>query len=493
MNRLTAILLAFVAPAAAAQSAPVAPTPSCAAELEWISDYAARNYAGFDVKVIDATRPAYESLLGELRPAAASVAVTAECDAILARWREFFQDGHLSFGRRSTADAAGSSANESPDAIRARFADWESTELTEKQARATLDSLGASREPLEGVWESVTGAYRVAVLRDRGADRDFTMTILRADSVWWVPGQMKATFTHAPSGGYDVRFYMLDHSERQWKGEVRRNMLLLDQGSTWLRVWPDAPDDVSRDEYLASQNTRFAARELAPGTVLVHIPTFGNPRGMDSLFAAEGDRIRGADRLIIDVRGNGGGSDFNYRELIPLIYTHPFTIVSSRALATEENILAQERLAADTTFPEAQRAQLARLAAQMRTAKGGWLDFPDRVHREPRVLEKPRRIAVLTDRGCASSCEQFLLAARKSRKVTVYGDRTAGILDFGNVRSAHMPEGTLVLNHPVTRSKRVPHAAIDNVGIQPHVRIPSDELVPIDWVLRRMEAGDDGR
>jgi hypothetical protein len=52
------------------------------------------------------------------------------------------------------------------------------------------------------------------------------------------------------------------------------------------------------------------------------------------------------------------------------------------------------------------------------------------------------------------SCEQFLLMAQQSRKVTIYGEPTAGILDFGNVRSATMPGGTLRLFYPTTRSKR---------------------------------------
>jgi hypothetical protein len=69
--------------------------------------------------------------------------------------------------------------------------------------------------------------------------------------------------------------------------------------------------------------------------------------------------------------------------------------------------------------------------------------------------------------------------------VTIFGTPTAGILDFGNVRRGDMPGGTLYLNYPTTRSKRLPDAPVDGVGIQPHVVIPADEPDAVGWVLRR--------
>lgn len=486
-------VLSLPVPTSAQPSSP-SPRPGCAAEFAWITEYASRNYAGFDVKVNEHTRAAYDALLAELRPAAEDARTVADCDAVLARWRTFFQDGHLTFGRRRAPGAgSASAAPESPEQIRARFADRERVELTEEGARERIAAPGASRSALEGIWESSDGAYRVAVLRDPRPGRTYTMSILRADSVWWTPGQVKAVFTGAEAEVHHLRFFMRDHSEQRWTGRVERNVLVLDQGSPWFRVWPAAPGDVTREAHQAGQNRSFAVRDLSPGTILVQIPTFNDPRGIDSLFAAEGERIRGAERLVVDVRGNGGGSDFNFRHLLPLVYTRPIHTVSIEALATEENIRANETLAADTTWPEAQRQRMREFIARLETARGSWYVFPDNTHEEPAVLERPRRVDVLLDRGCASSCEQFLLAARQSGKVALYGDRSAGIIDFGNVRSARMPEGTLVLNHPTTRSKRLPHDPIDGVGIRPDFPVPAGELFPIEWVLHHPGRQPDAR
>jgi hypothetical protein len=483
-HMILALAPLFTAGVLEAQSAPVE-AAGCAAEIDWISDYAARNYAGFDVKVNDETRSAYEALLTELRGEAAAATTSSQCDELLLRWRTFFQDGHVSFGRRGSTGGH----QESADQIRARFAEWERTDLTEEQARARLAVAGKRRHELEGIWESLDGRYRVALLHDMRDDREFSMTILNADSVWWMPGQTKGTLRRNSDSTYALRFYMLDHSERNWTARVHHNVLLIDQGTPWIRVWPAEPTDVPRAALLANRNSAFAARELTPGTVLVQVPSFGMPRSIDSLFETQGDLIRSARQLIVDLRGNGGGSDFNYRHFLPLIYTDPIAIVSVQALATPENIAAHERLTADTSFPLAQREQMRRTIEQMRAANGGWHSYEDGVHEEAEVLPHPQRVAILVDAGCASSCEQFLLAAKQSRKVTIYGDRSAGILDYGNVREGMMPSGNLILRYPTTRSRRVPHAAIDNVGIQPHVRIPAWEPFPIEWVLREISDG----
>jgi hypothetical protein len=143
----------------------------CAAEFAWVTDFAARNYAGFETKTAGDERSRYDALLGELSPLAAAVSDPAECGAVLARWLAFFDDGHLSIGRRSAGASAAPDAPPGDDEIRARFADWPTRPLSEQQARSRLDALGASRHPIEGIWESADGSYRGVVLRDESARR----------------------------------------------------------------------------------------------------------------------------------------------------------------------------------------------------------------------------------------------------------------------------------------------------------------------------------
>jgi hypothetical protein len=48
-----------------------------------------------------------------------------------------------------------------------------------------------------------------------------------------------------------------------------------------------------------------------------------------------------------------------------------------------------------------------------------------------------------------------------------------------------MPGRTLRLSYPTTRSKRLPHAPVDGVGVLPDVHLPADESDPLAWVFRQ--------
>jgi Peptidase family S41 len=537
----------------------------CGRELAWATAYAARNYAGYADKVTSATRFAYNALLDSLGIAAEGAPNDAACDAVLVRWIAFFRDRHLSTARHAdatamaagTSDVAAAGADmPSADAVRARFAAWPRVALDEATARARLAALGPDRAPVEGIWESPP--YVVAVVRDallapagpdaprrvqRGRSRtipsSFTMVVLRADSIWWIPGQVKAHLTTGltaviptttaaiPStsgvaisagiagvtrGAYRAEFYVRNHTAEKDTVRVEGDALLLATPrrgrSLWVRRWPTRPGrdgEEDRAAVAAETLSTFAVRELAPGTMLVRVPTFGDTRAMDSLVAAEGDRIRGADRLIIDVRGNGGGSDYNYRAFRPLLYTQPVREVNASVLATDDNLRAWRALLGDPGLSDAQRTEVRAFLdtlQQDRTraraaGRGDWVDQPDETRTETAALLRPQRIAVLIDRRCASSCEQFLLEARQSRKTVLYGETSAGVLDYANVRQAaaadtsaaarSVPGSTLVLQYPTTRSKRLPADPVDNVGIAPAVSVPPDVVLRIAWVRRQLE------
>ena len=81
-------------------------------------------------------------------------------------------------------------------------------------------------------------------------------------------------------------------------------------------------------------------------------------------------------------------------------------------------------------------------------------------------------MAVLQNRGCASTTEQFLLLARQSQKTTLFGEKTAGVLDYANIQFMPLPCHQLSLGWATSRSHRLDRGeGIDNVGIAPQVRL----------------------
>jgi len=85
---------------------------------------------------------------------------------------------------------------------------------------------------------------------------------------------------------------------------------------------------------------------------------------------------------------------------------------------------------------------------------------------------RPSRVAVLFDRGCGSSCEEFLLAVRQSFDVKLVGRPSHGSLDYSNLRPHELPSHERILWYATSRSDRLPDFPVDLMGIQPDIFLP---------------------
>jgi hypothetical protein len=456
------------------------PPCDCAAAFDSVVAEVQRNYSGYRDKVTAQTRAEHEKLIAETRKLTLNANTSVDCQRVLSHYIAFFRDGHLRVSV-TPQDTSGSAA-------RRKFANWRHVDLSEADVRKRLF---VRSHPVEGIWRStVAPDYRVAILRNGVAAGDsLTAVVLDGDSAHWLPGQVKALLATADSGGYDTRFYLQDHTERTLHATLQRNVLRFSNGVVWVKEWPQAAGAVSRDQISSSLNSDFRVRQLNDHTVLIQIPSFYNDVSfrIDSLFVANEQKLRSTRDLIIDVRGNGGGSDYNYSRLLPLIYTKPMHTVNAATYATQDNMLRLAAIAEEPGLNRAVRNDLLRRIDLMSQHMGEFIPEPDFTTTFDSVMANPRRVAIIMDHGCASTCEQFILTARQSDKVTLYGENTAGILDYANLLAAPLNAcADLTLRYPSTRSKRLPHDPVDPVGIAPTVRIPPDELFPIDWVVQQM-------
>jgi hypothetical protein len=299
---VAALLGVFVADAAAQGMDWASATTACEAELAWATEFAAKNYSGFETKTAGHVEE-YRRLVADLLREAASASDPGSCDALLGRWTSFFEDGHLSFGRGGTASSEPLAGERTGGEIRALFADWPTRPITESAARDSLTALGADRSPIEGVWESGDGAYRVAVLRAEESGGRYVMSILRADSVWWLPGQVKAELEEVQEGPLRIRFYMRDHSEESWTGKRRPERTGHGPGVGLVPVVPGAAGRHSQRRLHGLAQPSLRGADAWPGNRGAAAAVVRRPVRMDSLFDAEGDRIRGAERLLIDLQG----------------------------------------------------------------------------------------------------------------------------------------------------------------------------------------------
>jgi C-terminal processing protease CtpA/Prc len=103
----------------------------------------------------------------------------------------------------------------------------------------------------------------------------------------------------------------------------------------------------------------------------------------------------------------------------------------------------------------------------------------------------PSNVAVLIDENNGSTAEQFLLAAKQSKKVKLFGRTTAGVLDISNMHQATSPSGHYTLHYGLSKSLRIPHMAIDDKGIQPDFYF-NDNVENHKWISNAqlvLEAG----
>lgn len=226
---------------------------------------------------------------------------------------------------------------------------------------------------------------------------------------------------------------------------------------------------------------------LSPQTVLITLPSFEVAcRGLiEALLVAHRAALESHPYWILDLRGNGGGADGSYEPLLDWLMPNDWSVAGTEFLATAANAAAHERLGRVPSLPADTVAMLSRLAASIRAASPG--EYVRLDEERDGVIQRraaqgfahrPSRVGVLVDRGVASSCEQFLLEIRESSLVTLFGQPTAGILDYSNLRPWRLPSGRRTLWYATSRSLRLPLTPIDGIGVLPDVYLPPSSNAP---------------
>jgi hypothetical protein len=220
---------------------------------------------------------------------------------------------------------------------------------------------------------------------------------------------------------------------------------------------------------------------LSASTALLVFPSFDGAEreSVEKLFQENRAKLAHHANWIVDVRGNGGGSDSTYMEILRWIGPASRVEVQVEYWSTAANIEAAKQAcvllgAGDDQCEPSMRAERERMqsvpaSTWVRQQPGAAVVDVRQEEREP---VRPQRVAILVDGGCKSSCEEFLLAARQSFTVKLLGQHTGGTLDYSNLRPYTLPSGDRVLLYAVTRSLRIPAMPVDGIGVMPDVFVP---------------------
>lgn len=234
---------------------------------------------------------------------------------------------------------------------------------------------------------------------------------------------------------------------------------------------------------------------LGKDTVLLVIPSFKDSyaAAVRALVRDNRAQLESHRNWIVDLRDNGGGADLTYAPLLPWLLDGDYPTHRTEFLVTPANIKAQEEICQRSAEQQACSEMIAPILKKMRAAPNGSMvlggearvTFEGIGKPEPRA---PAKVAVLVDRGCGSTCEQFLLSVRTGYRVKLVGRPSAGVIDVSNLRPHPLPSGR-VLKYGTTRSTRAADMRIDTIGIPPDILLPR----PVDEAGKAQEVAQVAR
>lgn len=204
--------------------------------------------------------------------------------------------------------------------------------------------------------------------------------------------------------------------------------------------------------------------------------TFFSKAEQDALreFADYGRRLRAAEAIILDLRGNPGGDSG-----IALTFLHQLNTAADFSLAYEKRDTPlsrrSERTMRGLPLDELRRAQ-----------NESWLDGISswNIHTPPAILQGTYHnpFYVLVDAQTASSAEIFIKLCRDYIDTCVIvGENTKGCLNTGDIRYFYLPHSHIALDVPTAA---FPGVFEEGTGFLPDVWLDCEQ--PVEAVIRHI-------
>ena len=462
---------------------------NCPQSFDWMVNTFKTNDAGFQYVVDKKGADEYTKHTNYYRDKALNTTSSDSCLMVLNKWLSFFRKGHIGafpkngFGWNAQSPEL---SDRLKDSIRALYKNEEVIDFSIEQFREYLQKRQGKLNPIEGIWKS--NNYSIGIMQSPMKDNQFVAFIIKADSVYWLPKQMKAVFTLNKDSAFSVVYSMRDHSKKNENARMvgKSGNIFLMINTIWLKDFPESSLTQKDELFLKLRNARSPfTNSLSEKTLYLRIPSFNYSQkvSIDSLLHSNDSLIRTTPNLIIDIRNGTGGSDLSFFGLMPYIYTQPIRTVDMKYLATELNARGYEEYAKSIT-DTAGANRCWRIASKMRQHIGTFITWDSsNVSVDSSYVSTafPRKVAIVCNQYNGSTDESFLYQVKQSSKVKVFGRPTSGALDFSNIHIVDFPNGLFQLIYTMTASFRIPDFPIDDIGLQPDFYI--DETIPEEeWI-----------
>jgi hypothetical protein len=109
---------------------------------------------------------------------------------------------------------------------------------------------------------------------------------------------------------------------------------------------------------------------------------------------------------------------------------------------------------------------------------------------------KIQKVAILTDKGCMSAAESFILHSKNvSSKVITFGSPTGGVIDYTSVNTVKLNSSgmqTIYFGYPTSSwHKQIPANGYNRTGIIPDVPVKDSEKDKISFIVNYLSKRTD--
>lgn len=467
MNLRTVLTFVFIV----VSSTTFAQKCTCEDNFYWLKKNFEENDAGFQYVIDKKGITEYQNHNNIFSKKIKKIKDLNICRDVLFDWMLFFRHEHLSLSLNE--DFVNKSVSKK---------EWEKVEIDEEELKINLSNI--SQPSFEGIW--ISGPYTIGVVK---RNNEFIGYILDAKGTKWKQYQVKFKIKESSGKNYSAIYYLSDYSSQKINEVKLIGNNFLQLGFISLKrkfpvISENNPKIINYIESLTTQNPFL--KEISSQTLLLRIPSFdySNKKTIDSILAANKQLILSKENLIIDLRNNGGGADASFQEIIPYLYTNPIRTIGTEYLSTVQNNKRMEEFIADPDWSPEEKEWARKGLEKLNSNIGKFVSLGDAIVSERKldiVYSNPKNVGIIINENNASTTEEFLLHAKQSKKVKLFGTTTEGVLDISNMYFVDFPCKDLKLGYSLSKSLRIPGMQIDEKGIQPDYYIDKT-INDYDWI-----------
>jgi Peptidase family S41 len=445
----------------------------CERNFEYLYNKIKNNYIGFRDKITDKNKRFFSKFTFKLK-SEAKKADSLQCYHILQQLVSYFNDSHLGIYH--------SNEEMLKRWIARSHKKYENIYLDSNNLYKYFN--GKARDKIEGIWEDGNGVYRIGIVKDKNNVGVYYGVVIRADGIFWQTGQIKFKIKRKLNKKYEtIVYYPKDHAPLRPMVSVSRDIIKFRDFGNWYRVFPVNKSDTFKRPIII-ENSSPSFKKVNINSCLIIIPSFllDYKKLIDSIIEVNKGVIENTKTLIIDVRNNGGGYVQSYEKLVPYIYTNPLLTEAGSILASTDIINTWKGKLLDTSLSENAILSIKESINKMEDKKGKIIKiWPSDTIKFETIYKYPENVAILANENTGSSAELFLLLARQSKKVLIFGENTHGAIDYLDVSPDFSMPCEFYSYYYATARRSYDHTGpLNNIGISPDVRVPSNIK---NWVL----------